>query len=81
VSYVGSSSMEILIRIESLIRDTSDGSHKWELAVLACFTMVARHPVHRTAEPVPPLLLVTDEEKEIFKASEGIKINVPFCRI
>lgn len=70
VSFVGTSSMEVIIKIESMNR-LSEG--EWDLAALALFTMVARHPVLHTAQQVPSLDIATEQERLLFQASSGTR--------
>ncbi|KAI8801508.1 HotDog domain-containing protein [Cladochytrium replicatum] len=76
VSYVGSSSMEVSLSMETVpggIVPTEDGftminpEEKGVPILAAKFTMVARDPYTNKATKVNPLRLETDEERKIFR--------------
>ncbi|KAJ3051582.1 Acyl-coenzyme A thioesterase 9, mitochondrial [Rhizophlyctis rosea] len=72
VSHVGSSSMEISMKVETV----PDG----EIILSALFTMVARNPVTYKAESVNRLVVESAEEKEIFNAAAERKESKQVAR-
>lgn len=78
VTYVGHSSMEVTVSVESTkdpIEDDNTGknspqSARWELAALAKFIMVARTPDGSHPVKVPRLILETPSEKETYAYGE-----------
>jgi len=63
VTYVGSSSMEVMIKVRSKDNQTQ----QWEPVLVAYFTMVARDPILRKATPVNHLDCQTPMEKKLFE--------------
>ncbi|CCG82424.1 putative Acyl-CoA thioester hydrolase [Taphrina deformans PYCC 5710] len=83
VTYVGSSSMEITVRVESSIkegevRDDEDGG--MIPIMLARFTFVARDPTTDKAARVNTLALTTHLEHEIFEAGRRAKEQASIAR-
>ena len=72
VASVGRSSMEVLLRLEE---KTLDETTQWDLRALATFTMVARNPETQKADSVPPLQIITVEEKRLSQAAEERKLK------
>ena len=67
VTYVGKTSAESTLHLEQLI----DG--QWVKFTEATFVLVARDPLNRGAAFINPLEVVTEEEKQIFRAGEENK--------
>jgi acyl-coenzyme A thioesterase 9 len=68
VNYVGTSSMEIALEARRIDKATQTPVEGTDGLLLTCaFTMVARDPVSKKAMAVSPLLVESDEEKEIFR--------------
>ena len=67
VTFVGKSSAETTLQLEQGI----DG--KWVKFTEATFVLVARDPLNRGAAFINPLEVVTEEEKQIFRAGEENK--------
>lgn len=65
VTYVGSSSMEVSVKLEELMGKN--------IYLEAKFTMVARDPIKKTALKVPKLQPETEEEKRLFDLGEQLK--------
>ncbi|KAF2071237.1 hypothetical protein CYY_007439 [Polysphondylium violaceum] len=63
VTYVGSSSMEVMIKVRSKDNQTQ----QWDPVLVAYFTMVARDPILRKATPVNHLDCQTPTEKKLFE--------------
>jgi len=78
VSWVGSSSMEVSLAIESRIPEGNDqpppvkADEKWEQVLITNFVMVARDTNKGGKAIVNKLHLVTDEEKAIFRRGEEL---------
>ncbi|KAJ3331523.1 hypothetical protein HDU93_009647 [Gonapodya sp. JEL0774] len=69
VTWVGRSSIEISVRLDSL----DDQGNTLEPVLLTRFVMVARNATTGKASPVNPLLLETDEERKVFAEGEAHK--------
>ncbi|KAF2078508.1 hypothetical protein CYY_000133 [Polysphondylium violaceum] len=63
VTYVGSSSMEVMIKVRSKDNQTQ----QWDPVLVAYFTMVARDPILRKAKQVNHLDCQTAREKKLFE--------------
>ncbi|KAG8910201.1 hypothetical protein FRC02_007346, partial [Tulasnella sp. 418] len=70
VSYVGKSSMEVTVKMECLEANGNE-----ETIMLGRFTMVCRDAKTHQARNVPPLLLVTPDEKAMHAMGEAHKIR------
>ncbi|RKP21406.1 Thioesterase/thiol ester dehydrase-isomerase, partial [Rozella allomycis CSF55] len=70
VTYVGSSSMEVTIKVET--KKEIDSEIKWNSVAIAKFTMVARDPKANKAVMVNPLKLETEEELLNFQLADGM---------
>jgi len=74
VTYVGSSSMEVMLKVRSKDNETQ----QWEPVLVAYFTMVARDPILRKAKKVNPLICNTPKEKKLFddgKKHKAARLN------
>jgi len=67
VTYVGKTSAESTLHLEQLINGN------WVMVTKATFVLVARDPLNRGAAFINPLEVVTEEEKQIFRAGEENK--------
>jgi acyl-coenzyme A thioesterase 9 len=65
VTYVGKSSIEVTISVETDQTNSSNDTVVWELAALAKFILVARTPSGAKSVPVNRLALESEREKEI----------------
>lgn len=70
VIYVGKSSMEVAVRMESL-----EQGKPVQTMMLGRFTMVCRDAVTHKSRPVSPLILSTPEEKELHAIGEEHKVR------
>ncbi|KAJ3800132.1 Thioesterase/thiol ester dehydrase-isomerase [Lentinula aff. detonsa] len=71
VIYTGRSSMEVVVRIESVApRGTQE---KDETILLGRFSMVCRNAKTNQAYPVNPLIISTEAEKDLFSIGQELK--------
>ena len=70
VSYVGTSSMEISIKMTCPNDDNSE-----DVLLSASFTMVAKDPITKKSTPINQLILETDEERKLFQVGEQRKMK------
>lgn len=76
VTYVGTSSMQITIRVESSVKDgevRDDNDNGWIPILLARFSFVARNPTSGKAARVNTLALTTALEHQIFESGRKAK--------
>lgn len=83
VTYVGSSSMEITVRVESSLKENEervDSDGAWIPIMLAKFTFVARDPTTGKAAKVNTLALTNHLEHQIFEAGRKSKEQASLAR-
>lgn len=83
VTYVGSSSMEITVRVESSLKEgeqREDNDNGWIPIMLARFTFVARDPTTGKAAKVNTLALTNHLEHQIYEAGRKAKEQATLAR-
>ncbi|ORX87532.1 Thioesterase/thiol ester dehydrase-isomerase [Basidiobolus meristosporus CBS 931.73] len=70
VIYVGYSSMEVLMKVETIPSTPNEAS---DTILIARFTMVARDKQSKKSAQVNPLTIQNDAEKKLFQAGEELK--------
>ena len=83
VTYVGTSSMEITIRVESSVKEgevREDDDNGWIPILLARFSFVARDPSTGKAARVNTLSINTDLEHRVFDAGRRAKEKASLAR-